>query len=180
MNQTVDVKAVLAARDRRAACQQELLTSYGRPLISFTMNIAGPVKRTALIERGFDVGLSRLETQLRACHAAVLHRQIVREDTGCEAIYVVDFSAARLKELCVALEECDDLGRLYDLDVLDCDGTKLQREVERGCLICGKSGKGCRHLFPPRQKAAGRRKGDCRRHCRHQQAFRHRFRRYAL
>ena len=143
MEKMVDVAAVLAARDCRAQRQRELREQYGVPLISFTMNIAGPIKRTALIERGFDLGLARLEGQLCACRARVLHRETVREDTGCEAFYAVDLSAPRLKALCVALEECDELGRLFDLDVLDADGIKLARSEERCCLICGSVGKGC-------------------------------------
>ena len=143
MARTVDVMDVLAARDRRAGRQRQLLAAYAKPLISFTMNIAGPVKRTALIERGFELGLARLEGQLCACRAAVLHSETVRSDTGCEALYVVDLPAERLKALCMAIEEADELGRLFDLDVLGADGAKLDRPAERGCLICGKSGKGC-------------------------------------
>ena len=135
MAKAVDVMDVLAARDSRAARQQELLALYARPLISFTMNIAGPIKRTAPIEQGFDLGLARLEGQLRTCRAAVLHRETVRRDTGCEALYAVDLPAPQLKELCMALEECDELGRLFDLDVLDIDGSKLARTKVRGCLI---------------------------------------------
>ena len=90
MEQAVDVMDVLRARDRRAARQRQLLAQYGVPLISFTMNIAGPVKRTALIDRGFALALQRLEGQLRACRAAVLHQELVREATGCEALYAVD------------------------------------------------------------------------------------------
>ena len=140
---TVDVMDVLAARDRRAGRQQELLAAYAKPLISFTMNIAGPVKRTTLIEQGFDLGIARLEGQLRACRAAMLHSETVREDTGCEALYVVDFPAEHLKKLCMAIEEVDELGRLFDLDVLDGRGVKLERPKERRCLICGEIGKGC-------------------------------------
>ena len=143
MEKAVDVMDVLAARDRRAARQQELLTACAKPLISFTMNIAGPVKCTTLIERGFDLGLARLEDQMRACRASVLHRETIRHKTGCEALYVVDFPPQQLKALCVALEEADELGRLFDLDVLDADGTKLNRAEERRCLICGSVGKGC-------------------------------------
>jgi holo-ACP synthase CitX len=105
MAKAVDVMDVLAARDHRVARQQELLASYKKPLISFTMNIAGPIKRTALIERGFDLGLTRLEGQLQACRATVVHRETVHQDTGCEALYAVDLPASQLKELCVALEE---------------------------------------------------------------------------
>lgn len=140
---TVDVMDVLAARDRRAGRQRQLLAAYAKPLISFTMNIAGPVKRTALIEQGFDLGIARLEGQLRACRAAMLHSETVREDTGCEALYVVDFPAEHLKKLCMAIEEVDELGRLFDLDVLDGRGVKLERPKERRCLICGEIGKGC-------------------------------------
>ena len=143
MAKAVDVMDVLRARDRRAQRQQELLARYEVPLLSFTMNIAGPVKRTDLIDRGFDLALQRLEQQLRACRAAVLHRETLREATGCEALYAVDRPARQLKALCVALEEVDELGRLLDLDVLDRDGGKLEREQERGCLICGSVGKGC-------------------------------------
>lgn len=140
---TVDVMDVLAARDRRAGRQQELLAAYAKPLISFTMNIAGPVKRTALIERGFALGLARLEGQLCAARARVLHRETVRKTTGCEALYVVELPPQQLKALCVALEQADELGRLFDLDVLDMNGAKLAREEERRCLICGEIGKGC-------------------------------------
>ena len=42
MAKAVDVMDILAARDSRAARQQELLALYARPLISFTMNIAAP------------------------------------------------------------------------------------------------------------------------------------------
>lgn len=140
---TVDVMDVLAARDRRAGRQRQLLAAYAKPLISFTMNIAGPIKRTALIEQGFDLGIARLEGQLRACRATVLHRETVRRDTGCEALYVVDLPAEHLKKLCMAIEEGDELGRLFDLDVLDGRGVKLERPKERRCLICGEIGKGC-------------------------------------
>lgn len=143
MAQPVDVMAVLAARDRRAARQKELLRIYGRPLICFTMNIAGPVKRSARIDRGFAIGLERLEQQLLRLGGGVLHRETIREDTGCEAIYVVELPARQLKEMTVELEEADALGRLFDMDVLAEDGVKLERCRERGCLICGRSGKGC-------------------------------------
>ena len=143
MTREVDVAAVLAARDRRYRHQQDLLARYGVPLVSFTMNIAGPVKRNALIDRAFALTLQRLEQQLRRCGFAVLHRETVREDTGCEALYAVDGDAAALKELCMALEEDGGLGRLLDLDVLDRDGSHLTRSQERRCLICGAAGKSC-------------------------------------
>lgn len=139
----VDVAAVLAARDRRYARQQALRARFGAPLISFTMNIAGEVKRWAQVDRAFELTLRRLEAALQAAGAPVLHRETVYADTGCEALYAVDAPAEKLKELCVALEEQDALGRLLDLDVLDTDGRALTRGAERPCLLCGGPGRIC-------------------------------------
>ena len=59
----VTVMDMLQARDRRAARQQALLSQFGGTLVCFTMNIAGPVKRSPLIEGGFDLGRRLLEQQ---------------------------------------------------------------------------------------------------------------------
>ena len=49
----VGLQEVLAARDQRAGRQAALIDQYGAELVCFSMNIAGPEKRTALIDRGF-------------------------------------------------------------------------------------------------------------------------------
>ena len=56
MNGTVELSQMLDARERRGQRQQELLTQYHLPLVSFTMNIAGPVKNSPSIRRGFAFG----------------------------------------------------------------------------------------------------------------------------
>ena len=53
MEQEVSLIQMLDARERRVWHQQELLGAYGKPLVCFTMNIAGPVKDSPLIRRGF-------------------------------------------------------------------------------------------------------------------------------
>ena len=141
--ETVTLTQVLAARDRRVQRQQALLKQYGKPLISFTMNIAGPVKTSALVEQGFRLSLRRLTQQLLRQRYPVLHREESCGITGCEALFVVDAPAEQLKVLTTDLEEADRLGRLLDLDVLDSRGNKLDRLQERGCLICGAVGRGC-------------------------------------
>lgn len=135
----VGLHDVLDARETRAQLQQALLREYGRPLICFTMNIAGPVKTSPLILRGFREGLARLDEAL----PQVLERKIFEKPTGPEAFYVVNADAAQLKELCTAIEEASPLGRLFDMDVLDVCGAKLERKSQRGCLVCGKPGRAC-------------------------------------
>lgn len=138
----VTLPQLLAARDARAQRQQELL-QQGKPLLCFTMNIAGPVKTSPLIEQGFRLGLRRLQGQLLRLKCPVLHREARFLPTGPEAFFVLDAPADRIKAMSVDLEEADGFGRLLDLDVLAPNGTKLERETERSCLICGAPGRSC-------------------------------------
>ena len=48
----VTLLEMLEARERRALRQQALLNQYGKTMVCFTMNIAGPVKNSPLIRRG--------------------------------------------------------------------------------------------------------------------------------
>ena len=125
---------MLLARDRRASRQAALLARYGCPVISFTMNIAGPVKDSPLIRYAFRSGLRQLE----ALPCAQLCREVIFEPTGPEALLVYETQDARLlKAFCIRLESEGEAGRLFDLDVLDANGEKLSRETGRTCLVCG-------------------------------------------
>lgn len=125
---------MLLARDRRASRQAALLSRYGRPVISFTMNIAGPVKDSPLIRYAFRSGLRQLE----ALPCAQLCREVIFEPTGPETLLVYETQDARLlKAFCIRLESEGEAGRLFDLDVLDANGEKLSRETGRTCLVCG-------------------------------------------
>ena len=138
MDEIVELSQMLEARDRRARRQRELLDQYRLPLVSFTMNIAGPVKNSPSIRRGFALGRELLFGQLMRVKAPVIFREEVDAPTGCEGLYVVDMQAKALKALTVELEEQTEPGRLFDLDVLSPDGEKLERPVPRRCLVCGR------------------------------------------
>lgn len=130
----ITLEQMLLARDRRASRQAALLSRYGRPVISFTMNIAGPVKDSPLIRYAFRSGLRQLE----ALPCAQLCREVIFEPTGPEALLVYETQDARLlKAFCIRLESEGEAGRLFDLDVLDANGEKLSRETGRTCLVCG-------------------------------------------
>lgn len=154
MEQEITLAQVLAARERRAFRQFSLLTEHKLPLVSFCMNIAGPVKNSPLIRRAFHEGLMRLNEALRGAGMPVVRSEQISEITGCEALLVINEDALNLKKLCINLEDEDRLGRLFDLDVLLPGGEKMEREAlncpPRPCLICGKPGKGCasRRLHP--------------------------------
>ncbi|MEG0689233.1 MAG: triphosphoribosyl-dephospho-CoA synthase CitG [Hungatella sp.] len=136
----VNLEAMLNARERRQKIQQRLLQTYRLPLISFTLNIVGPTKVFPLTIRTFDEGLHLIRTQCLAWHFTIRSEEILRENTGHEAFFVVDADAAAIKEILCRLEERISLGRIFDLDVIDTDGLKISRETfqlpPRRCLLC--------------------------------------------
>lgn len=155
---------ILDARERRTWEQERLRTGHGAPVISFTLNIPGPVKDSPLIRRGFRAGREQLEAGLRAAGLNVLCRSELLAHTGCEALYAVEGSAQEIKALCVSIEDGSPLGRLFDMDVIDPGGRKLDREEvgrpPRGCMVCLAPGRDCaaRRVHPvPELQAAARR-----------------------
>ena len=139
----VTLPEMLEARDRRAEAQRRLLAQRGLPLISFTMNIPGPVKNSPLYRRGFDEGLRQLERALDAAGIARLSPETLHAVTGNEYLCAVDAPAEAVKAICTRIEEEGPMGRLFDMDVIAPGGSKLAREEERRCLVCGAAGRGC-------------------------------------
>ena len=141
----VTLEQMLQAREVRAHRQMTLIQKYNRPIVSFCMNIPGPIKDSPLIRRGFFAGCEALENSLPP--ETILYRQIFPAVTGCEAIYVVNMAATALKTHTVQIEDTHPLGRLFDMDVLAPDLSKLDRELvgggSRNCIVCGASGRGC-------------------------------------
>ena len=159
-NKTVTLEEMLAARDRRAFRQSELLERYRLPIVSFTMNIAGPVKNSRIIRRGFAEGKRLLLEQLLRMHKKPVYFEECDENTGCEGLYVIDLDASVLKKLTCVIEDQTALGRLFDMDVIDADGTKLDRTDPRRCIICSGAAKECarsrRHSVEELQAATRR------------------------
>ena len=143
MTRMVELPQMLEARERRAERQRELLDIYHLPLVSFTLNIAGPVKNSPSVRRGFRLGRELLLGQLSRLKAPVRFSEEIDEDTGCEGLYVVDLAPEMLKEAACAIEDGTELGRLFDMDVLAPDGGKLDRPTPRTCLICERPAKDC-------------------------------------
>lgn len=147
MEHEVTLLEMLDARERRVYTQQRLLQKYPYTLISFTMNIAGPIKNSPLILEGFSIGKRFIKERINANHMNLLHFEEICEVTGNEAYYVLKEDALTVKEMTAEIEDSSKLGRLFDIDILRADGTKVDR-AELGlsphcCLICGKPAKEC-------------------------------------
>ncbi len=137
----VTLNQILNARDERAKKQKSIFSRFKYPLISFTMNIAGPIKTSPLIERAFYEGIKLLKENL--IYEEIAYEDIAIEITGCEAMFSVNADASKLKDICICIEDSLSIGRLFDMDVIDIDEKKLERKNVRGCLVCGAPGRTC-------------------------------------
>ena len=137
----VELPAMLDARERRAFLQMRLIQKYGKALISFTLNIAGPVKVFPLSVRTFEEGLRLIRICCGEYGIPILHEEILREYTGYEAFLAADADPAYVKRVLTSLEDDHSLGRLFDIDIIRPDLSKVSRKElgkeERRCLICG-------------------------------------------
>ena len=141
---TVDLEHMLARREARVIEQQNFLQAHHSTLISFSMNIPGPIKTNTLIRKAFILGRDSLLSQLEKAGAKILQTSEIHEDTGDELLLSVgNVTPEILKDIAVSIEDTSELGRLYDIDVIAPDGQKLSRPHFRKCLICSKQAQEC-------------------------------------
>ncbi len=143
----ITLEDILTARDERCAGQRRLLEQHRSPLLSFTLNIPGSVKVFPLTIGTFDEGLGLIRRRCRAEGIPMTSVEMTRQKTGYEALIAAAGDALQLKRLMTDIEEHHPLGRLFDIDVLRPDGTKVSRSQigypERRCLLCGEAAAVC-------------------------------------
>lgn len=143
----IELSRMLEAREARAQMQQRILRRTHRPLISFTLNIAGPVKVFPLAASAFEEGVRLIACQCKAYGIPVVEKKEIRESAGWVCFFSVEGEAPAVKAALCRLEEETSLGRLFDMDVLDAQGNKISRTAlglpERTCLLCRRSAAVC-------------------------------------
>lgn len=140
----ITLPQMLARREARAHQQAKFLAEYESPLVSFTMNIPGPVKTNELIRQAFDIGEILLLEGLARSGAEILKASESHDDTGDELLLAVrNVTPENLKDLAVSIETSSPVGRLFDIDIIDEYGRKLSRHEFRKCLICGRQAQDC-------------------------------------
>ena len=137
----ITLEELLAAREERANTQKELILTHGAPLVSFTLNIAGPEKTSPKIERAFDVGAALIRSEISDLQ--IIDERESRTKCGPVLLFSVRTDARELKDRLVKIEDAHPLGRLFDMDVIDGSGEHLSRRRERGCIVCGAPGRAC-------------------------------------
>lgn len=137
---------MLFCRERRAQIQDTFLKQYHCPVISFCMNIPGPIKTNQQILAAFNSGKQALLEKLGQTPAVIKDTMEIHEKTGDELLLAVDYPAQEIKDLTTEIEETHPVGRLFDLDVIDTDGQKLSRPSYRKCIICGCQAQECARI----------------------------------
>ena len=139
----VGIDEILNCREKRVAIQNDMIKKYNKPVISFTMNIPGPIKTNNEIKKAFDIGKNLILEKLKENNITILEIQELNENTGNELFISVDSQAEKIKNITVAIEESSELGRLFDIDVIDINFEKLSRKSFRKCLICEEQAQEC-------------------------------------
>jgi len=155
MEQTSSMQEILLAREQRMYMQRQFLKNNKVPLISFSMNIAGPVKNSPLIRQGFAIGRRRILACLAGENISCLQEAELSSPTGDVCFVSADTDSLYLKQLMIRLEDQDALGRLFDIDVIppftEDDASALLPRISREdlglpprrCLLCGKPSRNC-------------------------------------
>lgn len=137
---TVDLAAVLAAKEQRAQLQASLRSQYGAVVISLTINMPGATKYTADTLALLYDALGKTRDTVLSLPAKICEERILHLSTGPAAIMAVRGDAAAIKAASVAIEQTAGYGRLFDIDVFDANGRQLSRAslalAERSCLVC--------------------------------------------
>lgn len=144
MDVEITLEQLLESRDKRAEFQAILLRGWQLPLVSFTVNMPGKVKKSRRSETVFSAGVEAIREAL-AGHVA--YYKLLDQITGPEGYFSVDLPPQELKERMCRIEQDHPLGRLMDIDVLSAPGKPVSRTTlghqPRKCLVCGNMAAAC-------------------------------------
>ncbi|MGX6427741.1 citrate lyase holo-[acyl-carrier protein] synthase [Levilactobacillus yonginensis] len=147
--QDLTIADVLANKDRRVAFQQEALAKYpAETLVAVKLNIPGPIKNNQGIQDLFVVGIDRLAAAFKQAGITTTELNQWHTAAGNELFWMTPMTAQAVKQVAVAFEDEDDLGRIFDVDVLMAgSGASLSRtelgSTVRRCFICNRPAKEC-------------------------------------
>lgn len=152
-------RALLEARERRAALQEQLFVRWRTPVISLTLVAPGPRKRTARHIRAARLGRLACLRALARQHHHVFEEYWYVDEAGPVWLAAVEGTAERLKHLAAGIEDSLAWGRLLDIDVLaplrgeygtllplhreQCILPGMPKLQPRSCLVCSRPAQLC-------------------------------------
>lgn len=91
----IQLNDMLLCRERRFQIQQSYLQNYNCTLLSFCMNIPGPIKTNASIRKAFELGKHELLSWINLEHITIKDFSEFHEKTGDELILALDCPAKK-------------------------------------------------------------------------------------
>lgn len=139
---------LLQARENRQLRQRRLMDAYKGTLVTFTMNIPGADKNSEMITKLHKYGMSKFIFLLLKGSHYILFCERSSDAAGPIGYIAVDRGGKTVKDMAVCLEEENDFGRLFDIDVIDSDGRHVGRvdigKAPRKCFLCNNAANICR------------------------------------
>lgn len=150
MSDNCELCDMLKFRENKVKIQRHLLKNSkesGCCVISFGLNIPGPIKTGEIFRYAFNEGQHCIEELLKEKQWKILDKMSMAEIAGYAMIYLVKADAICLKNEAVYIEDHHALGRLFDIDIIVDNGKAISREevgaTVRKCLICTENAKIC-------------------------------------
>lgn len=142
---------VLENREKRVAFIEKLLSLYPNcSIISYKLNIAGPVKNNLFIGKIFKIGLNHILNCINNEKLKITSSKAIDLKTGPEYFAAISASPKDIKSKMIYIEENTKLGRLLDIDVLYMENDDVQhinREMigyeNRKCFVCQADARQC-------------------------------------
>ena len=144
----ITLEQMLMAKENRVNNQQQVFAHYPYPLISLSLVIPGPIKKSSGTVFLFNEAVQAIHQMLNQHNISIIHEKLYESITGDEALLSIDYNVDMLKQLCIKIEERHFLGRLWDIDVID---PVTQKSISRSkfehhsrqCLVCHDNAKIC-------------------------------------
>ncbi len=146
MKSTVSVYDMANAREVRVEKVKGLLSSEKTAaVISFTLNIPGPVKDLPLYREIHKAGMAEIIKSLKWGRINYSLAGTSFLPTGAEGLLIIhDCAPDSIKRITVEIEDTHPLGRFFDIDIFKkpCEKVSSGRALRR-CFICGNSAFAC-------------------------------------
>lgn len=140
----VSLAAMLDRRETRVRQQEAWRQHYKSALLSFTLNIPGPIKTSSMLRWVFQEGCRIIHENLCALDSLVIVAdETLPLATGDEYLCAFHGDPALIKKRMMSIEEHHPLGRLFDIDILLPSGEKLSRPRYRRCFLCDEQAQAC-------------------------------------
>lgn len=139
---------LLRAKDKRAACQKQMIEKFHNTIISFSLNVPGEEKTSQEILNFFNSCVDLIIKSLDENKISINEKIIFNTDYDNYMCLSLSYkNAIEIKKIMTALEEKYSFTRLMDIDIFDGDYRQISRSdlglEPRKCYICDREAKFC-------------------------------------